>query len=252
MWNILGIEPTKDIREIKRAYARLAKQYNPEEHPEEFKRIFDAYKSASALARSVNERRSDPIVTITAAAPEVKEQEQLQHEQHEQSEQTEFNFTSVDIFPDFEITPQLAQEKFLQNIALILSDKNKRDDISCWKWLLGKPTFLSVCDDKGFRKKAQKLLDKELLAPNVSSYIASRFSRGSRALPQKKGDKWAVYISHSGKNPGKLQGAKLYGRPKPASSHRSAAYDHGYHIFDILCSCTGRQPVTAVFFISQN
>ena len=173
MWNILGIEPTKDIREIKRAYARLAKQYNPEEHPEEFKRIFDAYKSASALARSVNERRSDPIVTITAAATEAKEQEQLQPEQHEQSQQPEFNFTSVDIFPDFEITPQLAQEKFLQNMALILSDKNKRDDISCWKWLLGKPTFLSVCDDKGFRKKAQKLLDKELLAPNVSSYIAS-------------------------------------------------------------------------------
>ena len=49
MWNILGIEPTKDIREIKRAYARLAKQYNPEEHPEEFKRIFDAYKSALSL-----------------------------------------------------------------------------------------------------------------------------------------------------------------------------------------------------------
>ena len=179
MWEILGIEPTKDIMEIKRAYARLAKQYNPEEHPEEFKRIFDAYKSASALARSVNERRSDPIVTITAAATEAKEQQEpLQHEQHEQSEQTEFNFTSVDIFPDFEITPQLAQEKFLQNMALILSDKNKRDDISCWKWLLGKPTFLSVCDDKGFRKKAQKLLDKELLAPNVSLQSGSAVAHG--------------------------------------------------------------------------
>lgn len=164
MWNILGIEPTKDIREIKRAYARLAKQYNPEEHPEEFKRIFDAYKSASALARSVNERRSDPIVTITAAATEAKEQQEpLQHEQHEQSEQTEFNFTSVDIFPDFEITPQLAQEKFLQNMALILSDKNKRDDISCWKWLLGKPTFLSVCDDKGFRKRLRSCLTRSFL-----------------------------------------------------------------------------------------
>ena len=78
-----------------------ALQYNPEEHPEEFKRIFDAYKSASALARSVNERRSDPIVTITAAATEAKEQQEpLQHEQHEQSQQPEFNFTSVDIFPD--------------------------------------------------------------------------------------------------------------------------------------------------------
>ncbi|UKI16862.1 MAG: J domain-containing protein [Ruminococcus sp.] len=157
MWNILGIEPTKDIREIKRAYARLAKQYNPEEHPEEFKRIFDAYKSASALARSVNEHRSDPIVTITAAATEAKEQQEpLQHEQHEQSEQTEFNFTSVDIFPDFEITTQPVEEKFLQNMALKLSEKNKRDDISRCKWLLGKPTFLSVCDDKGFRKKGSE------------------------------------------------------------------------------------------------
>ena len=89
MWEILGIEPTTDIREIKRAYARLAKQYNPEEHPEEFKRIFDAYKSASALARSVNEHRSDPIVAITAAATEAKEQEQLQPEQHEQSTQSQ-------------------------------------------------------------------------------------------------------------------------------------------------------------------
>ena len=54
MWNILGIEPTKDIKAIKAAYAKLAKQYNPEEHPEEFKRIFDAYKSACAYARSKN------------------------------------------------------------------------------------------------------------------------------------------------------------------------------------------------------
>ncbi len=28
MWNILGIEPTKDIKTIKAAYAKLAKQYN--------------------------------------------------------------------------------------------------------------------------------------------------------------------------------------------------------------------------------
>jgi len=45
MWNILGIEPTKDIKTIKAAYAKLAKQYNPEEHPEEFKRIFDARRT---------------------------------------------------------------------------------------------------------------------------------------------------------------------------------------------------------------
>ena len=42
-WEILGIEPTSDKKEIKRAYARLLKQYHPEDNPEEFKQIQAAY-----------------------------------------------------------------------------------------------------------------------------------------------------------------------------------------------------------------
>lgn len=43
-WEILGIEPTKDKKEIKKAYARLLKQYHPEENSEEFKQIQAAYQ----------------------------------------------------------------------------------------------------------------------------------------------------------------------------------------------------------------
>ena len=43
-WEILGIEPTSDKKEIKKAYARLLKQYHPEENPEEFKQIQAAYQ----------------------------------------------------------------------------------------------------------------------------------------------------------------------------------------------------------------
>ena len=43
-WEILGIEPTSDKKEIKKAYARLLKQYHPEENPEEFKQIQTAYQ----------------------------------------------------------------------------------------------------------------------------------------------------------------------------------------------------------------
>lgn len=43
-WEVLGIEPTKDKKEIKKAYARLLKQYHPEENPEEFKQIQAAYQ----------------------------------------------------------------------------------------------------------------------------------------------------------------------------------------------------------------
>lgn len=50
-WEILGIEPTSDIKKIKAAYAGLAKKYNPEEHPEEFKRVYSAYKAACAYAK---------------------------------------------------------------------------------------------------------------------------------------------------------------------------------------------------------
>lgn len=43
-WEVLEIEPTSDKKEIKKAYARLLKQYHPEENPEEFKQIQAAYQ----------------------------------------------------------------------------------------------------------------------------------------------------------------------------------------------------------------
>lgn len=43
-WEILGIEPTSDKKTIKRAYAKLLKQYHPEENPEKFKKIQAAYQ----------------------------------------------------------------------------------------------------------------------------------------------------------------------------------------------------------------
>lgn len=44
VWEILGIEPTSDKKTIKRAYAKLLKQYHPEENPEKFKQIQAAYQ----------------------------------------------------------------------------------------------------------------------------------------------------------------------------------------------------------------
>ena len=45
-WSVLGIEPTDDIRAIKRAYTALAHKISPEDEPEKFREIHDAYKSA--------------------------------------------------------------------------------------------------------------------------------------------------------------------------------------------------------------
>ena len=45
-WDILGLAPTKDLGAIRRAYAAAAAQYNPEEHPEEFLAVRQAYEQA--------------------------------------------------------------------------------------------------------------------------------------------------------------------------------------------------------------
>lgn len=52
IWEILGIPPTTDVGAIKQAYASRAKEWHPEEHPEEFKRLRNAYKTAVSYAKS--------------------------------------------------------------------------------------------------------------------------------------------------------------------------------------------------------
>lgn len=51
VWAILGIDPTKDTAAIKRAYAQRAKAVHPEEHPEEFQQLQQAYQLALRQAK---------------------------------------------------------------------------------------------------------------------------------------------------------------------------------------------------------
>lgn len=55
-FEVLEIAPTTDKREIKKAYARLTKKYHPEEHPQEWKRIHDAYIIALQQTQEHSER----------------------------------------------------------------------------------------------------------------------------------------------------------------------------------------------------
>ncbi len=59
-FTVLGIEPTTEKKTIKRAYAAKSREFHPEEHPEEFQRIHDAYEEALAWAERNAGRGEEP------------------------------------------------------------------------------------------------------------------------------------------------------------------------------------------------
>ena len=61
IWEILGIEPTTDKKKIQQAYAEKVKIYHPEEHPEEFLKLQEAYREASRYARNISVDYTKPI-----------------------------------------------------------------------------------------------------------------------------------------------------------------------------------------------
>ena len=58
-FTVLGIEPTTEKKKIKRAYAAKSREFHPEEHPEEFQRIHDAYEEALAWAERNAENEAE-------------------------------------------------------------------------------------------------------------------------------------------------------------------------------------------------
>lgn len=54
-FKVLGIEPTSDKKQIKKAYAKLAARYHPEEYPEKWQEIHEAYEAAIQFASAIRE-----------------------------------------------------------------------------------------------------------------------------------------------------------------------------------------------------
>ena len=51
-WSILGLEPTKEVSAIRRAYAQQSRTCHPEEDPEGFLRLREAYQATLAYAEN--------------------------------------------------------------------------------------------------------------------------------------------------------------------------------------------------------
>ncbi|MGL4768156.1 MAG: RDD family protein [Formosimonas sp.] len=84
-WTILGINATQNLRDIKLAYAKLLKVTRPDQDPQGFARLHEAYQEAQWLAQSEwywDEASANDAPNVTATEPPLvstREKELLNH-----------------------------------------------------------------------------------------------------------------------------------------------------------------------------
>ena len=87
IYQVLGISPTRDKKIIRKAYAGLIRKYHPEEHPEKWKEIHDAYTIAMQRA----DQEEVPAVSISKPKNEEQrpqcEEQKPQHEEQTPQQQ---------------------------------------------------------------------------------------------------------------------------------------------------------------------
>ena len=69
-WQVLGIEPTADLRVLKRAYAIQLKQHKPERDPEGYRRVRSAYDAALQSLAARSSRPQLRTTSVIEAAPQ--------------------------------------------------------------------------------------------------------------------------------------------------------------------------------------
>ena len=174
IYDILGVDRNADKRTIKQAYANLVKQYHPEEQPEEWKRIHDAYEMAmknfSEQKREVSEpmpldvREQERDLTDLVNIPQPKEVPSTPVENPEptpdkQTEIHEISKTdSEDIFDEIDKIAELQQkeedkalEDALNEIGqLAWNNKFKKTD---WKGFFEQENLLPVISHEKFLRE---------------------------------------------------------------------------------------------------
>lgn len=175
IFQILGIEPTKEKRLIKKAYAKKVKGCHPEEEPERWKQLHDAYmealKYAEGQARLYISAEDSPTrwyqrdeVSLMKEAKEerivqqsVKRTDEIEQLFCEMEEQSEDKRRKLEIEYEQELT--------------VLEKCPKRKAFQKWKDFFESPKFLFYCEENQFWKYFLDMLSKVELTGKTNKYI---------------------------------------------------------------------------------
>lgn len=222
MWEILGIKPTTDLKEIKSAYARLAKRYNPEEYPEEFKQIFDAYKAACEYAKG-RRRSGFAEFSGTSRKEEVGSEydfagvdtEKRSPENEDTPKKEKFDFSGVNenyTEGDEEVRLGRLRVDLIHRINRIF-DQRLETDIEKWNEFFNDTYFDELVFDREFRMQARKIFGTHLLSHLGAKLVSEKFGAGTQYF-SRGFNRYTVVIStdRDVRSPDKKDSRKLEGK----------------------------------------
>lgn len=164
IWETLGIAETTDIRKIKSAYASKAKEFHPEECPEEFQRLNNAYKCAISYAKKQNELQTAPesqIIEEMEKGSSEKSELKQKIEDSTQETQDEKEILDIQNYQFDEISEYKVVKDFQEKFNLLADDPILINNTICWKCFLEGKECVEMVNSEEFPIVLSELINSK-------------------------------------------------------------------------------------------
>ncbi|MDE7231851.1 MAG: J domain-containing protein, partial [Lachnospiraceae bacterium] len=147
IWKTLGIAPTTDKRSIRRAYAAKTRELHPEEKPEEFRQLHDAYQEALGYAEFMSKIDwSEDVGPAWEQEPDREEQADQTSEQdpEPESEEPETATALLSYFAENQEKHQQSVDAFIKYWKEFQSPYRNPEVLDWWKEYLTSEEFQDI------------------------------------------------------------------------------------------------------------